>query len=73
MKKNIKITGKYITWMHELTLLGYTQEIVFLTRDSDLVQDYYDSGKTPAEALDEYMKLKGIVPLSPGNNRIYPR
>ena len=47
---------KYMQWLHKLTQLGYAKNIVFMTHTSDLVQGYYDSGKTPAAALAEYME-----------------
>lgn len=55
---------KYLAWLHDLTTLGYTQEVELHYLDFDVVKDYYTNSKTPEEALKLYMELKNIKPLT---------
>lgn len=55
MKK--KKQKSYLTWLHELTVLGYQKNIVINSNHSDWIDEMYKSNMTPESALTEYQQL----------------
>lgn len=50
---------KYLTWLHDLTLLGYGEPkpVKIKTEHSDLIRLMYLDALTPEEALKNYKQL----------------
>lgn len=46
---------KFYVWVHEITVLGYEENIVIPTEHSEHIVGMFDRGLTPKEALDEYI------------------
>jgi hypothetical protein len=41
----------YPTWLHELTNLGYKEDIVIEDSEERIVKCYFNEGKTPEDTL----------------------
>jgi hypothetical protein len=55
MSKLISFDEPFNEWLHELTLLGYDQDIMIPARHADRIKSYYEEKLTPDEALQAYM------------------
>jgi hypothetical protein len=46
--------NKYFEWLHDLTLLGYEENIMISTDHNAAIQYFFASGLTPAATLERY-------------------
>lgn len=45
---------KYLDWLHDLSTLGYEENIIINTSHRDAIEYFFKSGLTPPEALERY-------------------
>lgn len=58
-KKDLFQDEAFLSWLHELTVLGYEAEYPFTisTDHMTVIQLFYKEGKAPAAALAEYIEF----------------
>ena len=49
---------KFLPWLHQLTQLGYDQNVTVETTHGECVGFLFIEGKTPEQALPEYIEFK---------------
>ncbi|MCW3125259.1 MAG: hypothetical protein JWO03_917 [Bacteroidetes bacterium] len=52
------LSPEYINWLHELTQLGYAKNLRIESAHKDRINILYTDGKTPEEALSEYIEFR---------------
>lgn len=48
----------FLQWLHELTIAGYQNEVMIETDHLEVVTLLFREGKTPEQALPEYIEFK---------------
>lgn len=54
---NLYSDTKFLSWLHDVTALGYQQNIIISFELSDVCKELYQSGVTPEDAIKEVHKL----------------
>jgi hypothetical protein len=55
-QEELKKNPKYVAWLHALTVISHEQKIIIKSIHSTLIINYFLTGKTTKEALEEYKK-----------------
>jgi len=55
-KGDLMKNPKFQAWLHALTVMGYEQKVMIKAIHSTLIMNYFITGKTTKEALEEYKK-----------------